>query len=279
MLDRRFLNLSLIVQGFINEPPVNPSTGIQFIVGTTPDGAFTNATPNSIARFNGSSWNFVLPQEGDLEVLNISNGELLKFNGSAWVAVAKLGSEPIAPVLAIVPTGDTLPASASAGDTFLKTDNAKLYTATAANTWDNGTITSNSSRYASSTDFKVYQSNGSVLSVTNILNGDLFINKEDGIAYVYDASVPAFIKIGGGQEFVTEIHTLTAAEADAKAFSLENSIAFGKESSTLLFISGVAQAYGIDFSASGNSISWDDKALENIGLEAGDLFIIHYIKA
>ncbi len=279
MLDRRFLNLSLVVQGIVNEPIPNPSLGTQYIVGASPNGAFTNATPNSIAHFNGSAWNFIIPHTGSLEVLNLENSEILQFNGTLWVTVATLGGEPIAPVLAIIPTGDTLPDSASAGDTFLNTDDAKLYTATAANTWDSGTLTSNSSRYASSSDFKVYQSNGSTLSVTNILNGDLFINKENGIAYVYDASIPAFVKIGGGQEFVTEIHTLTAAEATAKTFSLENSIAFGKESSILLFVSGVAQAYGIDFSASGNLISWDDKALEDIGLAAGDLFIIHYIKA
>ena len=278
MLDRRFLNISLTVQGVANEPTDNPSVGTQFIVGTVPAGAFTNVVPNSIARFNGETWNFIAPKAGDLEVLNAETGEVLRFNGTAWTVIAAF-YVPIAPVLAIVPSGDTLPASASAGDSFLKTDDAKLYTATAADTWDSGTLTDNGSRYASSSDFKIYQSDGSSLSATSILNGDLFLNKEDGSAYVYDASVQAFVKIGGSAEVVTEVHSLTAEEAAAKTFSLLHSIAIGKENSSLVFVSGVAQAFGLDFSASGNSISWDNKALDDIGLEAGDLFIIHYIKA
>ena len=75
------------------------------------------------------------------------------------------------------------------------------------------------------------------------------------------------------------MHSLTAAEVTAKSFTLTNSIKSGEESNVLLFVSGVAQAAGTDFTASGSSISWNSKGLDSIGLIAGDTFIVHYVKA
>ena len=172
LLDRRFLNISLSVLGIANEPADNPAIGSQYIVGSTPAGAFSQAPANSIARYNGTSWAFFTPKAGELEVFNLETGEVLSFNGSSWSAIFSL-YEPISPVLAIVPTGLSLPASAVTGETFLNTADAKLYTATATNTWDSGTLTTNGSRYASSSDHKIYQSDGSALSASNILNGDI----------------------------------------------------------------------------------------------------------
>ena len=279
LLDRRFLNISLSVQSIANQPYANPSAGIQYIVGSNPAGAFAGASANSIAQYDGSKWTFFTPKVGELEVLNLDTGEVLSFNGTAWTAIFSL-YEPVAPVLAIVPTGSTLPASASAGDSFLNTADAKLYTATAADTWDSGTLAANGSRYASFSDHKIYQSNGSVLSAISIIDGDMFLNKEDGAVYAYDATASAFIKVNGYPvEFVTEAHILTAGEVTAKNFTLTNSVASGKENNTLLFVSGVAQAVGTDFTVSGNTISWDNKELDTIGLLEGDVFIAHYVKA
>ena len=184
-------------------------------------------------------------------------------------------------MLAVVPTGTSLPASASAGDSFFKTDDAKLYTATAADTWDSGTATADGSRYASSTDHKIYTSDGTASTSENIADGGFFLNKEDNCLYVYNGST--FIKIGGNSggsvSTATEVHTLTAAEVTAKSFTLSNSIASGETGNVLLFVSGVAQAVGADFTASGNTISWNGKGLDSIGLLEGDAFIVHYVKA
>ena len=279
LLDRRFLNISLSVLGIANEPADNPAIGSQYIVGSTPAGAFSQAPANSIASYNGTSWTFFTPKAGELEVFNLETGEVLSFNGSSWSAIFSL-YEPISPVLAIVPTGSSLPASAVTGETFLNTADAKLYTATATNTWDSGTLTTNGSRYASSSDHKIYQSDGSALSASNILNGDMFLNKEDATVYAYDSTTSAFVKVNSSSvEFVTETHILTAAEVSAKSFSLAHSVASGKENNTLLFVAGIAQTVGTDFTASGNSISWNSKGLDNIGLLEGDPFIIHYVKA
>ena len=285
MLDRRFLSVSLTVQGIANSPAENPTAGTQYIVGISPTGAFAGATSNSIARYNGSAWSFTAPKAGELEALNLQTGEILRFNGSAWVTAITISTfETIAPVLAVVPTGATLPASANVGEGFLNTSDAKLYTATAANTWDAGTATANGSRYASSTDFKIYQSDGTALTATDIPNGGWFLNKEENALCIYDSSVPAFIKIGGNSgggsaSTVTEIHTLTAGEVTAKSFTLSNTVATGEEGNVLLFVSGVAQAAGTDFTVSGNSVSWNNKELDSLGLVAGDIFIVHYVKA
>ena len=539
-LDRRFLNISLSVLAITNQPAANPTAGSQYIVGSSPSGAFASASANQIAHYDGSAWRFFTPKAGELEVLNLDSGEFLKFNGSAWTVVASLSSggsssldfhvisidgiaagfsnnpsseadltpgnflltnnsvcyfnveddnpvnmyshtwfsyhvsngssftcweydnnqeeyilklytadsnsnngwnvsdvsegtiffnrvnsctyaylngelskisnnfivfdgfvtsgdsdhlpenpnqgdvfipldylssigeegpslyiadnnnewssdyfpywsdtryvstnhryifrydsrsedhderafyihyltssdilfnlseskfyrllngvpvclndssqssqavssyEPVAPVLAIVPTGSTLPATAATGDAFLNTSDAKLYTATAANSWDSGTLTANSSRYASSTDHKIYVSDGSALTASNIINGDLFLNKEDNSVYVYDSGASAFRKVGGYSiSLCTESHSLNAAEVAGKSFTLSHNIASGQESNTLLFVSGIAQIVGVDFTASGNSISWDSKGLDAIGLAVGDTFLVQYIK-
>lgn len=75
---------------------------------------------------------------------------------------------------------------------------------------------------------------------------------------------------------VLENHTLTAAEALAESFNLENSVASGTEDKVLLSVCGISQIAGVDFSVSGNIISWGNKALHEITFVAGDTFSISY---
>ena len=210
------------------------------------------------------------------------------YNGTDFVAVGggsstPAASEVIAPVLGIVATGTDLPATAATGDKFLKTDDAKLYTATAANTWNAGVATANGDRYASSTDHKIYESDGSAITASDVPDGGIFLNKADLYVYVYDSKVGAFTKASADEitvnETVVEYHTLTALEATAKSFTLTNNIMSGKENNVLLSVCGITQIYNTDYSASGNTITWDSKGLEDVGLRAGDVFVIHYIKA
>ena len=276
-VDRRFLDVGMTVLGIANTPGATPSAGDQYIVGAAGTGAFAGIAPNSVARFDGSAWKFSAPRAGSMEALDASAGTIIRYNGTAWETVADFNSF-IAPVIDIVATGDELPETCAEGEVFLNTSDNKLYTAEAEDTWDSGTALSNGARYASSTDFNAYESDGTNLIGADIKDGGLFLNKGDGCIYVYDEDVSEF-KRNGADVTVTEMHTLTASEVTLKAFSLNSAIAAGREGQVILFVGGVSQVAGVDFTASGNTISWDAKGLDDVGLVAGDVFVVHYIKA
>ena len=280
LLDRRFLNISLAVRAIANSPEASPIAGTQYIVGPSGTGAFSGVQANCIARYNGSDWDFTAPKAGELEVLNVSNGEILSFNGSAWTAIFALSSDFAGSVAAIVPSGDELPDSAAAGSLFINTEDGKLYTAIAADTWNSGENPANGVCYASSSDHKIYTSVNGSLNGADIADGTMFFSKADNSIYIYDAANSTFVLAGGASsESITVTHFLTASEASAKSFTLSHAIAAGKESNILCFVCGIAQAAGVDFTASGSSISWNGKGLDDIGLVEGDMFILHYVGA
>lgn len=113
------------------------------------------------------------------------------------------------------------------------------------------------------------------MEVFNLETGQLL--RYNGTDWVAVVTIPDADNIPATP--TTETHSLTKSEASAKSFTLSQSVAEGQEDNVLLFISGVAQIAGTDFSVSGNSISWSDKALDNIKLVEGDVFLIHYIAA
>ena len=430
-LDRRFLNISLSVLAIADEPDANPTNGSQYIVGSNPTGAFASASQNQIARYNGSTWSFISPKIGELEVLNLSNGQILSFNGSAWSSVASISadSSSASPSLNLVTVvkgivrvfdaenndifnsgyfghalftaswGDMIRTpfwdssydrwNSLDGDVFLSLLDKKIYTYhedsqhfstqdvavgqiffnsdphdsafyiangiaeqvssivplgsvlqikpvdyivdsfvffdddvdTVKNslsnegasfvhnrtlwTRSNGSWSSSdiaigtrfaAKKYINSLDPRIYEITGNAdydfisdCSWLSVFNGSSFLNKADNYIYVYNGT--EFVKSNSSAStanpsaavnvpvFFTESHSLTATEVNAKSFSLSNSIASGQESNTLLFVSGIAQTVGTDFSASGNSISWNSKGLDSIGLAAGDSFLVQYIKA
>ena len=416
-LDRRFLNFSLSVLAIANEPADNPTAGSQYIVGSNPTGAFAAASTNQIARYNGSAWSFISPKNGELEVLNLSNGQFLSFNGSAWTSVASIsgnsssGSSSLDYVTVVQgvvrsgtkpdnyfglflvdgavqnPIGDYL--NLSNRDSFLSLSDAKIYTFNAdsysfseyssekgqiffnSDSHDLGFYLADSSGSISKIgtlnniqsvdsfvhvyfeavnpyeldDFKdahktdgfsfiygtklfsyssdawhdrnfiegerffilsfnnttdanpvlnprIYEAseanNNGTITIYNyyeIFTGNVLLNKSDGCLYLFDGSNVSKVGNSSGSassyepSIFTEHHSLTAAEATAKSFSLTHNIAQGQETNTLLFVSGLAQTAGIDFSASANSISWNNKALDDIPLAVGDNFLIQYIKA
>ena len=293
MIDRRFLNVNFVVTSVANSPASNPTAGTQYIVGSNPTGAFAGASPNKIARFNGTKWKFITPKSGDFEVFNIATNAILRYDGSAWNTVVTVKAEigevtaeyvPLPPVLDIVPTGTRLPTTATTGDKFLRTSNGKFYTAIGTNDWNSGVALSDGDRYASTTDFKIYtyDEDEQDFIAEGVASGGIFFNKNDTSLYVYDGTINSFTKASasadaGGSNIVTETHILTASEATAKSFSLANSVKTGEESSMLLFINGLLLKNGADFTASGNTISWATKNLDGIGLRAGDNFVIQYI--
>ena len=101
------------------------------------------------------------------------------------------------------------------------------------------------------------------------------------IAYVDEEMTPyqilgENISVTPSSSPILENHTLTAAEALAESFTLENSVASGTENNVLLSVCGISQIPNVDFTVSGNTISWGNKALHEITFVAGDTFSISY---
>ena len=277
-LDRRFVSISARVEKVANQPTsgITPVNGTQYIVGSSPTGAFASASANDLARYDGSRWKFTKPDTSQLEVLNLDTLEILGWNGTEWAVLARLRGEN--PVLDVVSTGSTLPVSAEEGDLFLNTSNGKLYTATASDTWDTGMAASDGDRYASLTDAKIYESRDGAFAAIPLADGTLFLSKADSSPYGYDADTDRLIKLGGGNSLVTESHVLTVEEITAKAFNLSSAVATGKETSVLLSACGVVQVAGTDFAVSGRIVSWTGKGLADVDLAAGDMFVVSYTK-
>lgn len=67
-----------------NSPPGGPTTGDRYLVDTVPTGAWVG-NANSIAEWNGASWDFTVPvTDNVVEIIN--DGVYKRYNGSAWVA-------------------------------------------------------------------------------------------------------------------------------------------------------------------------------------------------
>ena len=228
---------------------------------------------------------------------NKADGKLYLYNGTDFVVafstsegsndstVSSSDCKLLTPVLDIVQTGTELPDTATSGDKFLGTDDAILYKADSHGIWSSEDPTSNGDRYVSLTDFKVYTSNGVTVTASDIPEGGMFLNKTDRYVYVFDGEkFEAINKVAessaeSSAEFICETHTLTAEEATAKSFNLVNAIKSGKETDVFLSVCGVVQIAGTDYTASGSTISWSGKSLEDVGLQAGDVFLVQYIKS
>ena len=83
MIDRRFLDISLVVEGVADEPE-KFDVGTQYIVGENPSGDFENAQPAYIARYDGEKWIFMPPKGASLEVINAGSGFIMSFDGKEW---------------------------------------------------------------------------------------------------------------------------------------------------------------------------------------------------
>lgn len=111
--------------------------------------------------------------------------------------------------------------------------------------------------------------------------GCIIISKADSSMYIKDGMTKKFISVGGsgGSGLKNEAFTLTSSNIDNKSITVVGNIASGSESSVLCFVGGTVHFAGTDFTASGDSISWDGKTLDTVGLKEGDTFVVQYMKA
>jgi len=68
-----------------NTPPVSPSVGDAYVVGTSPTGAWA-AYANDVALYTRRGWIYGVPKTG-LILLNAATGLNIQFSGSAWGAM------------------------------------------------------------------------------------------------------------------------------------------------------------------------------------------------
>lgn len=290
-LNRRFLDVSLIVQGTANAPRGTLVHGMQYIVGDSPSGVFSGAFKGSIARYDDytEKWTFTKPSIGKLEILDLSDKTIKSYTTRGWTVQVDLNGsgndsevKSIEPVMMIVRTGTSLPATAKKGEFFLNLSNGGLYTAIEENTWDEGLPISVGSRYASSTDRRIYERDEGGLKIEEIPDGGLFLNRMDDCIYTHDAVYQVLIKVGGdGQNgavetSMTEKYTLTDPDIRIKSFMLSKPVPEGKEDSVIIFFGGLAWVSGRDFEVVAQAVSWWDKGFERLNLEAGDELVISY---
>ena len=69
-----------------NAPPVSPTTGQWYLVGTAGSGAWAGQN-NAIAYWNGTAWVFTTPYDG-ATVYNRSTDTAVSWNGTAWSGLA-----------------------------------------------------------------------------------------------------------------------------------------------------------------------------------------------
>ncbi len=71
------------VLGTQNAPPGSPTSGDRYLVGPVATGAWSTYD-NTIATYNGSSWDFVIPTVGMFVALDSENDGIYLFGGSSW---------------------------------------------------------------------------------------------------------------------------------------------------------------------------------------------------
>lgn len=71
-----------------NAPPVSPSSGDVYLVGTAGSGAWSGHN-NDIATYNGASWDFTDATTGDISVISTPTSSITyRWSGTAWVVTS-----------------------------------------------------------------------------------------------------------------------------------------------------------------------------------------------
>ncbi|MBR1485860.1 MAG: DUF2793 domain-containing protein, partial [Synergistaceae bacterium] len=208
MLDRRFLDVSLVVAGVANEPAANPTAGTQYIVGDTPAGAFSSASANQLARYDGTKWTFTTLKQGGLELFNAETNALMSFNGTAWEnkitlpTVNKLPFKFYLPDYAGKPLSSGNMTGREAGAIEFSYDDRKIYVANSAGTLEDKTSEFTSKalffwRNNDSSDYPdLWEWNGSSFEgIYSVQEGDYLFDKGERQFYTYNPRVYKFQKV------------------------------------------------------------------------------------
>ena len=287
--ERRFLDVRLCIDDIVTTAPQTPVVGKQYLVGVNATGTFAGKD-NQIAYYSTRGWKYTIPSVGQLELFNIKDLKFYRYEASGWVAYDVASSRVVDPVINMVVADEeaNLPETCEAGDVFIATDSAKVFTASAANTWGEGEVAALGARYASKgTNAKVYTSTGSAFTGVTLNDTQMFVCKADDNIYAYDEDSTTFRNLTSIQDnpiyrkhTETVVHILTASEVTAKAFVLPKLAEL--ECGVLLSVGGVIQTPAVDFTVTNNAagtestVGWDTLGLEDLGLVEGDTFVISF---
>ena len=314
MMNRRFLDFSLIVNGTVNTPPATPvpTHGMQYIVGNTPTGAFAGAIKGSIARYDGDSkkWTFTKPRLGLAEVLDVETKAILAWDGSEWAEKISFGDDlmsgEIVTVEAFVTIGPDLPSTADVGERFLNSVDRKIYTATDINVWDDGVPMEWQKEYLATNTcemcYRVVTNNEAGTEITGEAvsrhslsiygkDGTIFVDAKSKNMLVYNKANNVLIpitssdihyQINRNAHIVIEKRVISGEEAASKSIELSNEVLEGSENDVELSYGGLSHIPGVDFRVAGKTLSWGGMGLDDpgngsgIGVEAGEVFIVTY---
>lgn len=298
-IDGRFLNVRFLTKGVSNNP-LKSSAGDQYIVGSNPTGVFEGATPNFIAYYSpNNGWEFIPPAYSQ-QLLNIFTGEFLVYEGE-WIQWHRnddaLEGNLINVIQYMVPGYDTEPElPENKNSYYFNTTTKKLYDIN--NGWrDLSNWMSEGYKIIvgySDSLWKTFIWDGSEFQEITLPLGlcivatDNIHGSSTGLAIYYYNNTnferifpleTSTTSTSGGKEFYTETHTLTAEEVSSTSFTLNYSVESGEETNILCSVSGIIQPAGVAFEVSGNTLNWGSKTLDNASLAAGDVFVVHYVKA
>lgn len=287
--ERRFLDVRLCVDGIVTTAPAEPVVGKQYLIGENATGEFAGKD-DQIAYYSAKGWKYTIPSVGQLEVFNIADLKFYRFEATGWKAYDVASSRVVDPVINMVIADEeaNIPASCAAGDVFIAVDSGKVFTATAEDTWGEGEVAPAGSRYASKGEnAKVYTSTGSAFTGEVLNDTQMFVCKADDNIYGYDEDSTTFRNLTSiadnpiyRKHTETVVHTLSAGEITAKAFTLPRLAEL--DCGILLSVGGVVQTPAVDFSVTNNAqgtvstLSWDTLGLEDLGLVAGDICVVSF---
>lgn len=301
-IDRRFIDLRLTIDGVVVEPVGEPFVGQQYLVAAADaTGAFAGHENDLAMYTEDGAWKFYSIDKMQTELFDVNNGQIIRkevVDGeSKWVShkfsSTQEGTEEnsgavVIPVTGMATTGTQLPETVTEGQVFVNTETNTVYVYKEGQ-WDAG-------RPITSDDRFVDAENGTIVTadedgkvkVEPLADGELVVSKEELTLYIYDASTGTLVPIAGkeveppvcepSKKVITVTHVLTEEEAQVKGFNLTEAAVL--ENGVFAAVGGVVQALNIDFKVENNEdnsvVSWDGLGLDDIGLEAGDVFVLTY---
>lgn len=224
-------------------------------------------------------------------VLSKATGAVYRHDGTKYVPVSSEGVIFVDNVVNLYYKGNSDDSKISVkGKKFISFSGSgysvgTLYTSKGGNnTADEQSVETNSV-FASIEDGYLVSYDGSNWNLHLVpYEGCVIVSKADNSMYIKDGATKKLVAVGnsgssGGSGLTNEVFTLTSDNISNKSLSLSGNIASGAESSVLCFVGGSAHFAGTDFTASGDSISWNGKTLDTVGLKEGDTVVVQYMKA